>query len=150
MVLFILYLIFAPWIWGFSSQASGLLALGVPNHYGLYGCVVLGAYLLLSIASSESSIRFPAFGTMLGNIAYPVFLLHWAIAIVVVGVGVPFHEKWFFIPVCFILINAASLLIYKYLDEPIDRVLRRAVREGKSPNSIFTKVITALRVRAGW
>jgi peptidoglycan/LPS O-acetylase OafA/YrhL len=131
LVLFSMHLWFAPDIWNFSRENIGFDMLFKPEHYGLYSCIILGAYLLLAIISNDVNSQLSSLGVYFGYLAYSVFLIHWVVAIFVVGIGISFDEKLNFLLVSFALINIMSLALYWFIERPINNNIRFKLREGE-------------------
>jgi peptidoglycan/LPS O-acetylase OafA/YrhL len=131
-LLYLIHLCYAPEIWGFSRSGSGFSGLFNVGHYGLYGAIVLGAYLLFAIVCNDKKQHgWYNFGHQLGNLAYPIFLIHWSIAILCLALGISFEQKSYFIPVSFVLLNTSAILLYWVVEKPINVGLRNKIRERK-------------------
>jgi len=139
--LFFLNLWFSPELWGFSRENTGMSMYLEADDYGLYYCVIFGAYLLKSIVSSETKQR-RGLGQYLGDLAYGIFLTHWFVAILLIGIGVDFQNRLYFIPISFILINIVSLLLYTLIENPINTNIRSMFREKASRAKSINKETT--------
>jgi peptidoglycan/LPS O-acetylase OafA/YrhL len=82
---------------------------------------------------------------VLGKIAYPMFLLHWAVCVVVSAwlfhglASFEMHGTWqgaeYFL-VMFVAVVVCSLLFYLFIDQPVERyrqIIRRRARPAEAP-----------------
>lgn len=89
--------------------------------------VILGIYPLLILAGAAHEPRFPAVARLLGNLSYPLYILHYPVSRAMV---LMFPEQrrdaelWFGVAVVALSI-AVSLAAWRYYDEPVRRALRR-------------------------
>ena len=73
LILFSLHLWFAPNIWSFPRLGTGFSMFYKIEHYSLYSCIILGAYLLAAITSNEVRSDLNLLGSRLGNLATQFF-----------------------------------------------------------------------------
>lgn len=133
-VLLPLYLWQAPNLWGFPPEHLGWQAFFSAQSYGLYGFAFLGAYLLLAMVTTNRLPSFGSLGIFLGNLAYPIFLTHWLVAIVALGMGVPVHNKLAFLMSTLAGIHLVSLAMFYLVERPVNERLRSQVRGRKLRN----------------
>jgi peptidoglycan/LPS O-acetylase OafA/YrhL len=126
-VAYFAHFLFAGDIWGFdSSQFSLAFSAG---NFGLYGNLVLGAYLLYAIVSyKERDGPFASFGRAMGDIAYAVFLSHWALVLLMTAMGFDFFDRPTFVITHFVLLNIVSVLLYRWIERPVNRHFRDKIR----------------------
>lgn len=132
-LLYLFHLWYAPELWGFSRHDASFGGLFKTAHYGLYATVVLGGYLLFAIVCNDKKQQgWYNFGHHFGKLAYPIFLVHWSIAILCLALGFSFEQKIYFVPVSFILLNIAAFLLYYAVEKPVNISLRDKVRPHSS------------------
>ena len=128
-VAYFLHLWFAPDIWGFTRDYPTVRWFFESNTFGLYGNVMLGAYLLYAIVSSDRKRPVThRVGAIAGNLAYPIFLLHWIAGTIILQTGVSFEHKPIYIPAILLAVNAMAYLAYRWVELPINQGLRARIR----------------------
>jgi peptidoglycan/LPS O-acetylase OafA/YrhL len=127
-VLLSVYLWQAPSLWGFPQEHMGWQAFFSAETYGLYGFTFLGAYLLLAIVACEKPPSVGSFGIALGNLAYPIFLTHWLVVILALGVGLSSENKFVFLVSTLVGIHLVSIAIYYLVERPVNEKLRSQIR----------------------
>lgn len=127
MTLFLFHTFAAAELWGFPRDGDFSLLL-YPHHYGLYANTLLGAYVLVAVISHKKVSIVERVGKLLGNLAYPVFLLHWLVAGVLIGSGISYQNKPALLPLAFLLINLLALALNRWLERPVERLLRSKIR----------------------
>jgi peptidoglycan/LPS O-acetylase OafA/YrhL len=126
---YFLHLWFAPDIWGFPRKYQTVQWFFEGNSFGLYGNVILGGYLLHSIVSrGRSGPMVHKLGGIAGNLAYPIFLLHWVAAALILQSEIAFTDKATFIPAALLLVNLLAYLAYLSVEAPINQKLRDRIR----------------------
>ena len=130
--LYLLHVIFAADLWGFTREPSFRL-LFADATYGLYANTLLGAWVLASMVNARWEASSPGVGKWLGDLAYPVFLVHWLAGAVLIGLGIPFDDKLLMIPLAFLLVNLLALGLHFLVESPVNRHLRAAIRRGWMP-----------------
>ena len=126
-IAYFVHLVFAGYIWGFDSSTANLAF--SPGNFGLYGNLVLGAYLIYAIVSyEEREGRMASFGRAMGDIAYAIFLSHWALVLLMAALGFNFLDRPTFGIVHFLLLNIVCLLLYRLVERPVNRHLRDRIR----------------------
>lgn len=130
--LFALHTVFAAELWGFSRNGNFGLQLQ-SHHYGLYVATLFGAYALAAMQSEVAAGIGGWAGKLLGDLAYPVFLVHWLVGGLLIATGVSFQNKLVLVPMAFLLINLLALLLNRAVERPIETGLRSRVRP--SPNA---------------
>lgn len=65
-------------------------------------------------------------GKFLGNLAYPIFLTHWLVAIAVVGSGIPFEANFVSILPVLIGIHLLAIAMRYFMEKPINYMLHAA------------------------
>ena len=134
---YFLHLWFAPDIWGFARNYPTVRWFFESSTFGLYGNVMLGAYLLFAIVSSDRTRPVThRIGAIAGNLAYPIFLLHWIAGTIILQTGVSFDEKSVYIPVALLTVNAMAFLAYRWVELPINRGLRARIRGNRGQMAV--------------
>lgn len=128
-----LYVWQAPNIWGFPQEHFGWQAFFSAETYGLYGFTFLGAYLLLAIVACDKPPSVGSLGIALGNLAYPIFLTHWLVVILALGVGISLENKLVFLVSTLVGIHLVSIAIYYLVERPLNEKLRSQIR-GQTAN----------------
>jgi peptidoglycan/LPS O-acetylase OafA/YrhL len=128
--LYILHLWFAPDIWSFPRvNGEGFAWLLRPSHYGLYANLACGTYLLLAIISVGKRWKIvEKIGSSLGNLAYPIFLVHWIAGATVVRLGISPYDIFWYVPYSLALAHIAAILLHDRIENPINRRLRDKIR----------------------
>lgn len=131
LLLYLVHLWFAPLIWGFSRDNElGFAWLFQGQTYGLYGNLACGAYLLYAIACGTSKgSRLETAGNVLGDLAYPIFLVHWVAGAVVAGLGVPPSDRALYLGLSLLLVHLLSLLLHYAVESPVNTHFRDRVRK---------------------
>ena len=127
-VLLPLYLWQAPSLWDFPQEHLGWQAFFGAETYGLYGFVLIGAYLLLALITCDRAPSFGSLGIALGNLAYPIFLTHWLVAILALGSGIPLQNKAIFFMSTLGLIHLVSIAIFYLVERPVNEKFRDQIR----------------------
>jgi len=125
--------LFARQLWSWPELLEGSTknfdVFLVPTSYGLYVSLFLGAYLLVGIVSLEHSQgRLMNVGKKLGDIAYAIFLSHWLVALLVMGLGVPAGNSLAFIVAIMVTLHVMSFAIYVCVEAPVNRYFRDRIR----------------------
>ncbi len=135
-LIFVCHFIFANLVWGFSSEHAGWTPYFKSKFYGLPLHTILAAFMLWALLDIESRIpkESPIIkrGNQLGKIAYAVFLCHWIVAYLLEMLGFDFYEKIIFVPLAFIGINLMAILLYRFVEYPLDKKFRDKIRGRKA------------------
>lgn len=127
-VLLPLYVWQAPSLWDFPQEHLGWEAFFGAETYGLYGFVFIGAYLLLAMVTCDRAPSFGSLGTALGNLAYPIFLTHWLVVILALGVGISLENKLIFLASTLIGLHLISIALFYLVERPVNNKLRSQIR----------------------
>ena len=128
--LFLGHLWLAPDLWDFPrTNTQGFVWFFKPFHYGLYANLACGAYLLLAIVLVEKPWdALEKIGQYLGNLAYPIFLVHWAMAATVTGLGFSSSETLAYLTLSILLIHLVAVFLHTQVERPINERLRDKIR----------------------
>lgn len=115
-----------------AFAVNAALSSFIPFHArvtALYVAVVLMAALIVKLQNYQfKNPQHAAWDRYLGTLAYPVFILHWAVAgIMVYHFPVMGDKNWLDFMAFTVVTLGLSVLAVKYLDTPINR-LRHAIR----------------------
>lgn len=104
-----------------------------PRVGGFYASLGIGIYLLLSLKglSGESTAKiFRSADKVLGDLAYPIFLCHWPVAVLVVlyGFGAEKPEGWKLFLVCVLMTNVVAFAFHYLVEAKINKI-RNKIRE---------------------
>lgn len=108
-----------------SHACLWLLFPSYPWEMGLYVSVALSAWVVLSIGD----IKTGTLDTFLGDLSYPIYLLHTTMAVwilILFGDKIEFKSVSFF-SASFILTLIASVIILIFFDRPIMRLKRKPI-----------------------
>lgn len=98
---------------------------------GLYVSYILSAFILiylLNIKTKQIPTKLKNFDKLLGNMSYPIFLVHWPIASIVSEFIFNYNKPNFiFVATCLLAANIYSLIIINLIEKPID-VYRNKIR----------------------
>lgn len=135
--LYLVHVFLAPELWQGTvdpaDTAAGYMMLVAPKTYGLYVNLALGAYVLLAILSQQKEGgELFRFGKKMGDVAYAIFLSHWFVAMLVLLVGVPVENELQFFAITMILLHIVSYVIYRLVEEPVNKHLRDKIRSNVS------------------
>jgi peptidoglycan/LPS O-acetylase OafA/YrhL len=120
---YFLYIFYASDINRFGADLNGLDALFTVGSFGLYPCLIFSAYLLAVLSKIKLTGKLYRYDKFLGNLAYPIFLGHWLVFLVVDFLFIPFENKTSFFLASFVLINILSMFVFHYIEAPVN-VLR--------------------------
>ncbi len=96
-----------------------------PWTYGIYVSVLLSAWVTISLDDKKNTSRIDK---LLGDLSYPVYLFHTTVAVWFVpyfGFGYDRTFQFFLVSFCITLL--LSLLIIKFIDEPIHAIKKPGV-----------------------
>ena len=118
-------------------QDSDLDPANISASLAPFAPVVL--YLLKNDLRGERLVNF---SHLLGKLSYPVFLTHWTVCVFVSGLffggrasfdAATFADGAVYFLSMFVAVLACSVLFYRFIDEPVERI-RRGVRSRAQPS----------------
>jgi len=107
--------------WGHVWLANKFI--GGAFLYGLYTSLIFSAIAMITLMRLDPK-QMPGWLTRLdrlaGNLSYPIYLCHWAVAICVTALfpGLSRESFWAFV-ICFPLVNLLAYAIYTIVEEPL-------------------------------
>lgn len=109
--------------------AAGNMLFADPFYWGLFGAVFVNGAIVAACAGLREPVaagwraRTDAF---LGNLAYPIFLVHIVVGIVVHGLSMPLALRSpEMLILCFALTNIAAYLIWRFVEKPVEQFRTR-------------------------
>jgi peptidoglycan/LPS O-acetylase OafA/YrhL len=112
------------------SSTRELMWLGM-NYHGLFNMAL--AVIIIPLLAINVKQPSPPTDRLLGNLSYDIYLFHWVLSIPYnfYFAELPFVQRLPFFFIYLILTILGSLLILKYIDEPVERLRRRWIKETK-------------------
>lgn len=101
------------------------------NYHGLFNELLAVAIIpILAVNVKQPS---PPTDRLLGNLSYDIYLFHWVLSIPYnfYFSGMPLVQRLPYFFIYLVLTIVGSLLIFKYIDEPVERLRRRWIKETK-------------------
>lgn len=122
------------------ASSRDLMWLGM-NYHGLLNTLL--AIAVIPILASNVKQPSPPTDRLLGNLSYDIYLFHWVLALPYnyFFAELPFGQRLPYFFIYFLLTLVGSYFIYKLVDEPVERLRKRWIKETKKPVSLEVQEI---------
>ncbi|MGV3588295.1 MAG: acyltransferase family protein [Adhaeribacter sp.] len=118
----------------FASNRD-LMWLGM-NYHELFNTAL--AVVIIPILAANVKQPSPPTDRLMGNLSYDIYLFHWVLALPYnfFFAHLPFGQRLPYFFVYFLITLGGSYLIYKFIDEPVERLRKKWLKETKKPVSL--------------
>lgn len=122
------------------SSTRDLMWLGM-NYHALFNTVL--AIVIIPILAINVKQPSPPTDRLMGNLSYDIYLFHWVLALPYnyFFAHLPFGQRLPYFFIYFLLTLAGSYLMYKFVDEPVERLRKRWIKETKKTVSLEVQKI---------